>query len=146
MARHWKVQDVLSEEDWRPFHSLLQKRRTTISRASAWLLGRGYRISRGAIANYIRSYRMCPAVEARRQIGGGSDATVRRNLSKHIARLSGADLTAVACFVWCWRQMHSGPEVGTARQLGEAHGKAEGVLLTHARRSFVGPSRTLKTE
>lgn len=55
MARHFRIDDLLSDEHHQEASSLAVKRSTTVDQLWAWLRQRGYKVSRGAVHNWMRS-------------------------------------------------------------------------------------------
>lgn len=56
MARHFKIDDVLSDEHRQEFERFARLNRTTIDELGEWLTGHGYRISRGAVHNWKKDF------------------------------------------------------------------------------------------
>jgi hypothetical protein len=56
MARHFKIDDVLAEEDREAFRDLLRKPSSTIDGMCDWLAEHGYEISRTAVRNYRTNF------------------------------------------------------------------------------------------
>jgi hypothetical protein len=58
MARHFKVNDLLSDADRPAYEELLRRPSTTIDVAHAWLTERGLQVCRGAVHNHFRHFRL----------------------------------------------------------------------------------------
>lgn len=99
MPKKFRVVKLLSAEHWKPFHALLADRRMTVDGARAWLLERGYVLSRSAVWNYIDYQRGGkPAVRVRRLFGSCTDAELRRKVADWLPRLHGRELSSLAMF------------------------------------------------
>jgi hypothetical protein len=93
---HFKVADILADEHWDSFHSLLADRRQTVVGLHAWLLERGYRLSRIAVWNYRRSLARRAALGLCPAWAGYSDAALRGKIIEAIQTLTARDLAILA--------------------------------------------------
>src|SRR5215211_533905 len=75
---HYKVDHLLAPPDAAVYESLLLAPRTTIDAAHAWLTGRGYGLSRSAVARHRR--RFLASRQAARQKLAESEHVLRRVL------------------------------------------------------------------
>jgi len=57
MPRHFKVEEILDEAEWREYKALLEGRPVpTVDALLEWMVGKGYRISRGAVWKHRKSF------------------------------------------------------------------------------------------
>ncbi len=96
MSQPFRVAKLLRDEHWPAFHALALDTLTTIDDLHGWLRDHGYQVSRGAVHNYARYCRRGVLFDLRRQLGGRSDAELRRQLAAWAENLSGEALTSLA--------------------------------------------------
>ena len=94
--RHFRVLDILTAADRQRFHAMLDDPAWTINAAHAWMTRQGYRVSRGAAANYMRSIRRGALAELSRSMAGLSDASARTRIARILPRLRGRELIYLA--------------------------------------------------
>ncbi len=87
MSRHFRIDDVLNDDELREFEQLAAERATTLDALHVWLRSRGKKISRGATYNWRREFRRRAADPIRR---------MRAELHLWVDRLSDEQL-AEAC-------------------------------------------------
>src|SRR5688572_16144641 len=90
---HYKVDHLLAPPDAGEYEALLLDPRTTVDAAHAWLAGRGYALSRSAVARHRR--RFLATREAARQKALEADLLLKRVLLA--AREAGPQGFAAAC-------------------------------------------------
>ncbi len=98
MSRPFRLTTLLSDKHWHPFHALLADRRATVDGARDWLRRRGYKVSRGAVGNYLRIIRRSPRRALGCELAGKSDAELRRTLRGRAAQLADPELLTLALF------------------------------------------------
>jgi hypothetical protein len=95
MARHFKIIDLLSDEQLAAFHDHLLDRRSTIDSAFSWLRERGCRVSRSTVGEYRMRVLDLKARMPKRRPMADSDPLLRRQIGDWIERLDGRDLVGV---------------------------------------------------
>ena len=98
MSQPYKLDQILSDEDYPAFRELLLNRRTTIRGARRWLLEHGYRICWGAVSSYRDHLLQQSLFRLRPIIGIGGDDDARRRLGIWAKTLSGESLTSLVLF------------------------------------------------
>jgi hypothetical protein len=93
--RHFKVRDILKVADRERFHAMMDDN-ATVGAAHAWMIGRGYKISHGAVGNYMKSLRQGAVAEIRRSMSGLSDTGARNRITAILPRLCGSELAYLA--------------------------------------------------
>jgi hypothetical protein len=105
MAHHFKINDVLRQEDREVLHALLLDPGKTAEQAKEWLVGRGYQISRSAVEGYRRHLRTQPAAVLRQMTRGATAAELRAQLCKRIEGMGRSELVALAAFAAFWAKL-----------------------------------------
>lgn len=96
--RQYKLQTILRDEHWKPFHRLLEDRRTSVDQAYVWLVKYGYTVSRSTVGLYAQRYLNRSLNGVRAALGGTSDRQLRLMLNRRAKLLAGAELVALATF------------------------------------------------
>ena len=85
MSLPFAIEHRLSKSHLAEFHELILDTAILYDDAHAWVMERGYRISRNAVGNYIRHARSHALFPLRRLVGLGDDTRLRA-ASSHSGR------------------------------------------------------------
>ncbi len=105
MPVHFKVNDVLPQEDREALSTLLLDPGTTVDQAKEWLVGRGYKVSRGAVYNYRVHLLTQPEAVLRQMVRGATAAELRAQLCQRIEGMNRGELVALAAFAGFWAKL-----------------------------------------
>ena len=97
--RHFKVNDILTAADREPFHALLDDPKQTLDTLHAWMIGRGYKVCRGAVFHYRRAVRENVLAHLNGTMAGCSDGSARKRITASLAKIHGRDLAILAGMV-----------------------------------------------
>jgi hypothetical protein len=92
------VEQRLSREHLAAFRELILSGPITIDAATAWLKEYGYKVSHGALGNWMRHARAQSLFPIRPLAGLGNDAETRQQLALWAERLAGDELSNLALF------------------------------------------------
>ena len=82
MARHFKVNEILTATDRERLHDLMDDPKQTIDTLRAWMIRHGYKVCRGAVFNYRRAVRQNVLADLNRTMGGCSDGSARKQIGR----------------------------------------------------------------
>jgi len=98
MPQPFAIETRLSAEHFAEFRQLILTRAFTTAIAMEWLTARGYLISHGSVANYMRFARAQGLFPLRPLAGLRDDEDTRRQLAVWAKELEGDDLTSLALY------------------------------------------------
>jgi hypothetical protein len=101
----FKINNVLRPEDREALHAFLLDPGKTIAYAKEWLVGRGYQISRCAVARYRVHLRTQPDAILRQMVRGATAAELRAQLLKTIEGMGRSELVALAAIAAFWTKL-----------------------------------------
>jgi hypothetical protein len=96
MPSHFAVDDRLSDRDRAAFIKLIANARTTVQIACDWLQQRGYKVSHGAVANFIRKERRSAETPFAPKLATRNAAELRRQITEWCNQLPAGELAVVA--------------------------------------------------
>jgi hypothetical protein len=118
MAQLFAVAKRLKDKDWEPFHAMLRRRDTTIKIAHAWILERGYHISRGAVWQYMKALANRPI--GMQVLSDAGPQECRRQIARDCHRLNDQELAAVSMFVAFLVNLKTRPKKRSQKLAGPA--------------------------
>jgi hypothetical protein len=101
MACRHKVELILSADALESFRAFSTLPNTTTDRARAWLMDRGFSVSRSAVGNYRRRFLRDGIVCLRPRLGVRDDPQARQLVVEAANRLSRDELTHLAVTAVC---------------------------------------------
>ena len=93
MGLQFKLKTMLTDEHFDAFLTLAADRRATVDKLWAWVMERGYLISRAAVGHYWRRLRRQREVC---DLAGYSDDALRARIIQAVQGMSGRDLCILA--------------------------------------------------